>query len=261
MALAVFGVVVLPWLSERNSHDITAASGAGAGDGPSAKLPDIVTLTCLPESIDVPNASIRPQANGMHLRVVNKLGRSTEVWVESETGWSSGRFTVKPDTTNVVVSAPPGRLVVGCHAGKQEPERDVELVDADGVHRDFGLDCPEDKQGSDPTKFQVPTEMSSLAEAARRALAEQKQMPEGSHIAPYNGYSETLYTTPMADPAVRVVRDGDTVAIVHLTGTVPDDATDVSGLTMKAPWREIHLIEFCPAFRQSQADTGSPSAS
>lgn len=254
MALAVFGVFVLPWLSSRNSHDITTASEGGDAAAPSAELPDVVELHCLPENIVVRNASVRPQDDGLHIRVINKLAQRTEVWVTSETDWSSGHFSVPVGASNWVVSPPLGHLVVGCNAGLQQPERDVELVDEDNLYVDPSLDCKAHEVGSDPTEIEVTTRSSSLATAVRSTLTNVK-MNASDDIAPMNGYPEKDYTTPMAEPAVRILRDGETIAIVYLTGEIPDELVGVDEPARQSSWGPIRLIESCPKFREPLKNT------
>lgn len=246
MALAVFGIVVLPWVSERNGHDITAASqGDGSGSGPRPELPDVVELHCSPGAVDVPVASIRPQVDGLHVEIVNDLGVKTWAWVVSASSWDSGRFPVAPGTTEVIVTPPPGPLTIGCTAGVSDQQRQVELVDVNHVYTETGLDCPDAEQAESPEVIPVPRDRSGLPSAARAALG--AQVGDSDHIEANSGYREPAYQAKTTEPSVRLVRGDETIAIVHLVGTPADDAAGRKP-TPQGPWVSVDLIEYCPAY-------------
>lgn len=259
MALAVFGIVVLPWVSEHNDHDITAASqGGGTSSGPRPELPDVVELHCSPGAIDVPVASIRPQSDGLHLEVVNDLGKRTWAWVVSPSSprWDSGRFPVPPGRTEVIVTPPPGPLTVGCDAGDDDPQqRQVDLVDINHVYSAKGLDCPVADQQHDTKVVEVPRDRATLPTAVRAALTAKV---DGSRIEPNSGYLESPYKAPTDDPSVRLVRGAQTVAIVHLTGTATSAQAETAP-TPVGPWVGVHLIEYCPAFITPATGTSTGS--
>lgn len=264
MALAVFGLVALPWVTgAQRDHDVSAAS---AGDAPSShpEMPDVVELRCSLGGIDVPVASIRPQDDGMHLEVVNRLGMSTHVWVVGEQ-WSSGRFRVGTGTSTLVLATPPGPLTVGCDAGGSEQQRQVDLVDVDEVYTPPQLSCPEEEWAEMADGFTVSDDTRSMPTAARNALGVDR-IGYTDQMLTYSGYpeAETKWSTPALDPVVRVVRSNETVALVHLAGTEPDadeaDADDgaVEGAaagtaptvmgTPEPPWLSAPRVEYCPAF-------------
>ncbi|HEY8543590.1 MAG TPA: hypothetical protein VIL36_01030 [Acidimicrobiales bacterium] len=279
MALAVFGVVALPWLTDqRRKHDVTAASSSGAPEQ-RPEMPDVVELICAPGSIDVPVASIRPQSDGLHLDVVNELADPTEVWVvaEESPGWSSGRFEVGTGRSSLVLAAPPGPLTVGCHTGGEDQQRQVNLVDTEGVYESPELSCPEDERRRLEEGFVVEPATSVLSAVAREALGEER-IPYSDQLKADTGYEEgeTTWDSPSADPVVRVVRDGDTVALVHVAGADGENgvtAGDAAGGEVSAddpasipptpepPWTSVPLVEYCPAFElpagSSDTSTGA----
>ena len=259
MALAVFGVVVLPWVTDsQGQRDVTAGSN-GEGD-PTARqpeLPDVVVLHCGPGSIDVPVASIRPQLDGLHIDVVNDLNRELRVWVTADDGWSSGRFPVRPGRSSVVVTPAPGALQLGCDAGG-DLQRQIDLVDADHLYSEAGLDCDVAQQATLKDPIPVPGEIQILSSAARAARGEEKM--GNDYIAPYSGYREAPYKAFTADPAVRLMRDGDTIAILHLTGTPTADPQDVPNPTPGGPWLSINRVDYCPEYLLP-ADTADNSDS
>ena len=264
MALAVFGVVALPWVSgAQHDHDVSAAS---AGDAPSRRpeMPDVVELRCSLGGIEVPVASIRPQDDGMHLDVVNRLGLATHVWVVGEQ-WSSGRFPVGTGTSNFVLAAPPGPLTVGCDAGGSQQQRQVDLVDVEEAYTAPALSCPEAERLKMAEALPVSDDTRSMPTAARNALGVER-IAYTDQMLTFSGYpeAETKWSTPALDPVVRVVRSNETVALVHLTGTEPDE-TDADGApvdtastvvsTPEPPWQSVPLVEYCPAFLEPQTET------
>jgi len=258
MALAVFGVVALPWLSGlQRPHDVSAAS-EGSSPERNTELPDVVKLFCAGGGIDVPVASIRPQHDGLHLDVDNRLGATTQVWVTAD-GWSSGRFDVSAGETSKVLAAPPGSLTVGCHAGDTDQQRRVDLVDVDHLYEAPTLDCPEEERAPLAGVFPVVKVTPSLPTAARDALTTDR-IPDSVQMKAFTGYPEgdRVWDSPAADPVVQVVRSDETVALVHLAGTPPAEdrgqaAPEGSDATAReptpvAPWTSAPLVEHCPAF-------------
>jgi hypothetical protein len=266
MALAVFGVVALPWVTgQQRDHDVTAASPTGE-PGQQPEMPDAVELICSSAGIDVPVASIRPRSDGLHLDVVNELGTSTDVWVvaDSSPAWSSGRFSVPTGTSSVRLAAPPGPLTVGCDAGDSDQQRQVDLVDADGVYESPELSCPEDERLRLDQVFPLERPTSVLSNVARDALGKDR-VPFTDQIKADTGYEdgESTWDSPAVDPVVRVVRDGDTVALVHVVGddgeggpgTGGEAAATVSAEdpaaippTPEPPWTAVAAVEYCPTF-------------
>jgi hypothetical protein len=260
MALAVGGFVTVSWLSGvQHSHDIAAGSTA-KGSGHHAELPDRVELTCASERIDVPIASIKPQGDGLHLRIDNQRGVRTDVWVVSEGPWRSGRFSVPAGVSSRVLAAPPGKLTVGCNVGSTEQQRQVDLVDADHHYTPAQLDCATGQQKRLPGTFRVDGTEQALPEAARSALGE--RIRDTDQLRPFSGYAEVRYDSPTVDPAVQVRRRGETVALVHITGRPDADAAPKGTVppTVTAPWATAR-VDFCPDFLKPQGPDGQRSPS
>jgi hypothetical protein len=284
VVLAVAGVAAAPWVMGLgdDSDDVTSVADAGSTPRP-AELPDVVELRCAPGGIDVPVATIRPQSDGLHLAVDNQLRGVTEVWVTSD-GWDSGPIPVEPGRTDLHQPVPPGMLTVGCRIGDRDEQRQVDLVDVERVYEAPELACPagERRRLSD---LPVDPPNWSLATATRQALAD--YIHEDDDVRAPGGYpDESLGTYHTTDPTVRVVRDGETVAFVHVAAggaeadadagdqTSDPDATNQTGATDgtggtggtdgaddEAPtgstvelWSRVRLVEACASFLDQAAE-------
>ena len=249
MALAVGGFVTVSWLSGvQHNHDVAAGSTGKGSPERHAQLPDTVELTCASERIDVPLASIRPQADGLHLRVDNQRGVRTDVWVLSDGPWRSGRFSVAEGVSSQVLAAPPGKLTVGCNVGSTEQQRQIELVDVDHRYTRPELDCATTQQKKLPGAFPMDRTARSLPAAARAALG--NRIRDTDQIRPFSGYPEVRYDTRTVDPAVEVRRRGQTVAVAHFVGTPDPDAAPKGTVApaLLAPWTKVRVVDYCPAF-------------
>src|SRR5262245_21532888 len=65
-----------------NGPEVVTASESATPAGAPAEVPDRVDVRCRPTGIDVPVASVRPQRDGLHIRVINELGKPTSLQVE-----------------------------------------------------------------------------------------------------------------------------------------------------------------------------------
>jgi hypothetical protein len=215
-------VVVTTWLPQRGDDDVASVAHAGSPASPRPpELPDAVELRCTPHGIDVPVATIRPRSEGLHLVVDNRLDRATEVWVRAG-GWDSGRVVVEPGREELQQPVPPGMVTVGCQVGDRDEQRQVDLVDVEGIYDPPELSCPEAEQRRLTEELPVDPPTWSLASATRSALAD--HVREDDDIRAPGGYpDERLSGYHTTDPTARVVRDGRTVAFVHLAADSDDD--------------------------------------
>lgn len=232
VALAVSGVVAVPWLSSRGG-DRADVSTDVAGSGPkSSKLPDVLELKCNPTGIDVPVANIRPQSDGMHLVVHNGHAGATQVWIESEPpgAWASGLVELPTGDTEMRQPAPPGELDIGCMIGGSPEERRINLVDADRVYEEPELSCPTAERPP-PVDVQLSEETTSIPEAARLALGNLDR--EEYDVLPMTGYEDELYGYKTTSPRVRILDGEETVAFVEVKDahTLANDGQAATG-----PW-------------------------
>ncbi len=230
--------------------DQVAVSRARRPSGAAAQLPDTVELHCTPTGPEIPVASVRPQRDGMHLRVFNELATSTEVRVVKDDEWS-GRHRFSPGMWSMLQPVAPGTLRVGCVIDGLEKSLTVELVDVHGYYEEPGLECPsEDKEmqdkdlaGAQPDKSMSTTTYNVLRSKGFRV--------EELEVGPVQGDPSQRLGDPTDDPMVQVDRQGDTVAFVHLRRA--DDRTD-------APW-SVGAIVGCQSFLAEATTTETTAAS
>jgi hypothetical protein len=237
MALAVSAVAAAPWLAglQDRDHDVTAADETEDQRMPPPELPDVLQMRCSSQGIEVPVASIRPQPDGMHIEIQNDLRASTEVWVTSDE-WDSGRVAVDTGETNLRQPVPPGVLTVGCEIAGEEEQRRVDLIDAEGLYTAPELACPDDAR-EELADLSVDEPTRSFVSAVGQAL--EGHLADGDDVRPVDGYPNQRFGDPTADPTVRVVRDGDNMAFVHLT-SAEDEGSGEPGV-----WSSVRAVEAC----------------
>jgi hypothetical protein len=249
MTLAVALALGAPTLIGNDHHDVTASDDVRSAPQ-RAQLPDVVNIACAPGGIDVPVATIRPQADGLHLRVVNMLERPTDVWVESEDAWVSGDIEVASGTTELVQAVPPGVLTVGCRIGGDEQRRQVDLVDVDGIYQQPALDCDEDDQVTLEDLPVLPADepARSYVVATRAALGPVAEWSSGVEVTEPRGYPEQgFYGGSGLQPSTEVVVDDDeTVALVYLAGEDPEAPAT-------PPWTVATQVDVCRDFHLDSA--------
>jgi hypothetical protein len=242
VALAVLVAAVGPWLSELSDHeDVTASDSGDLADG-GAQLPDVLTLRCTPEGIDVPVASIRPRRDGLHVNVDNALGEPTQVWVRSD-DWDSGTYQVPPGRSTWRQPVPPGVLAVGCRIGGHDQRRQVELVDVNDLYDEPELACDRDEQDV-RQDLAVPQPSGSYTTAVRQVLAD--QMRADDSVLAYGAYPDERLGDVINDAVVRVVRDDHLVAFVHLQAATPD--LDAATPSNRPLWDHVARVEACRSF-------------
>jgi hypothetical protein len=217
-----------------DDRESVTASETASPTGAPAELPRIVELRCEPTGIVVPVASVRPQRDGLHLRVVNLLGVPTEVRVESD-DWESGAITVGDGITEVRQPVPPGVLTIGCEITGRLEQRRVDLVDPSGYYERPELACDEAEQVT-LRDLVIEPAAGALVPAVRQGLA--AYLLPGDALGPIRGYPGQRLTDPTADPVVQVVRQDEVIAFAHVRGV--DGATS-------PPWSSIVRTEGCAA--------------
>jgi hypothetical protein len=217
--------------------DQVAVSPAGRPRGAAAQLPDTVEVHCTPTGIVIPVASVRPQRDGMHVRVFNELATSTEVSVVKEDEWA-GRHEFKPGVMTILQPVAPGSLRIGCVIDGVERSLTVDLVDVHGYYREPELDCPSEDRELELKDLGAAPPNRSMSTTTLNALRSWGFPVDGVEVGAVQGYPSQRLGDPTDDPKVQVDRRGDTVAFVHLERT--DTGSD-------APWKAV-TIDGCESF-------------
>jgi hypothetical protein len=209
--LALLGLVAALGLAACGSMEEPEATPQAESEP--TGLPDVARIACKsdgPPVVETP--AIKPQADGVHLEIVNETGAElTLVLPTLGTGAPKG-------TSTQIVDLGPGELTVACRAADdlaevEPPAATLEVVDQDGVWVSDVLACPEQFSQVNDYAVDARGETSDPLEAARKALA-------GYGLEPNDVLERAGY--PAADGArVRLVRDGETLAVVLLV----DDGT------------------------------------
>jgi hypothetical protein len=221
-----------------SDDDQVAVSPAGRPTGAAAQLPDAVEVRCTPTGIVIPVASVRPQRDGMHVRVFNELATPTEVSVIKDDDWA-GRHEFQPGVYGTMRQpVAPGTLRIGCVINGLEQSLTVELVDVHGYYQEPELDCPSEDRELDLKELGAAAPHRSMSTTTFNALRSNGFAVDELKVGPVQGYPSQRLGDPTDDPVVQVDRRSDTVAFVHLEHTAAGS---------DAPWRAV-TIDGCESF-------------
>jgi hypothetical protein len=200
-----------------------SACGAGSTDAlpeeadelPASPVPDVARIVCVEEgAARVETPAVKPQGDGVHLEIVNETGGERAFSATDAQGGGLGG-NAPTGTSTQVVDLGPGTLTVSCEEPETEPGpgEPLEVVDEDGVWVSTRLDCEEQFSAVLDYVMGAEGESADPLDAARKGL-------EGYRIEPDDVFELAGY--PEAESInVRLVRDGESLAVVHL---VPDGA-------------------------------------
>jgi hypothetical protein len=222
-------------------EQVTASEAANPAAS-SGEVPRLVEVRCEPTGIVVPIASVRPERDGLHMRVFNLLGAPTRVDVEGDS-WSSKPIPIPTEIKDVTVPVPPGVLTVGCEINGEFQRRRVDLVDPSAYYREPELGCDRSEQVR-LDDLPVPSPTSSLAAAARSAVTE--QLVEPIAVTAVRGYVSQSLEDHSNDPVAQISRYGDVIAFVHVRG--------VDG-SPEPPWVGAPRVEVCRSAIVSEPTT------
>jgi hypothetical protein len=250
-ALAVLLIGISAVLEGGPDEREVTVSPAERVSGAEAQLPRTLEIFCEPTGIDIPIGSVRPQRDGLHVRVVNRLTSSTDVWVDGQ-HWSSGRQSVPPgETITQRYPAPPGNLTIGCTIAGHDDRLSADLVDVDGYYQEPRLSCDEDEI-TELADLPLAESTDQMLVAARRAFeahwGEPVDWGDDIETGAVRGYEEQRLGDRTLDPIVQVAQDDKVVAFVHLRG--PDGVP-------AAPW-ETASIDACAPFLEAAPTTTAP---
>ena len=189
-----------------------AAQPAGEPPLAPAPLPDVAVIRCEETGARVTTPEVRPQRDGVHLRITNETDARLAFAIEDLRGGGGGSDV--PGTA--VLDLHPGPVQVSCYDPRREDPSEIsgeplEIVDEDGIWISPRLDCE-----------QVVAQVLDYMVGARgtkgppldaaRSFAEEQGL--SGEVEPA-GYPE------WESPVYRVVRDGRVVSTIVL---LPDGA-------------------------------------
>jgi hypothetical protein len=230
-----------------DGRESVTASETASPTGAPAEVPNLVEVRCEPTGIVVPIASVRPQRDGLHIRVINSLPVATVLEVDGP-GWASGDIPVPAGVKEVQQPVPPGELTIGCEIDGEMQRRRVDLVDPSGYYRVPELGC---ERADAETLRDLPVDppVANIVAAARSAL--DPHVAGGTdrdQIGALRGYQGQRLGVATDDPVVQVTRDGEVIAFAHVRGN--DGATG-------APWTTVAEAQVCRSARASGTTTST----
>jgi hypothetical protein len=215
-----------------NGHESVALSESAEPAAARPEFPSVVEVRCTPTGVDVPVASVRPERDGLHLRVLNGLPMPVQVEVTNEEGWSSGPMPVPVGALSLRTPVPPGVLAVGCIVNGIPDWRRVDLVDTEGYYKAPELSC--DAAGQNRlVDLPIDPPLPTLVPSVRAALAPYMAV---DRVSAAEGYASQRMGDPAVDQMVQVENGGDVVALAHVRG-----ATDPG----KGPWAMVSELTVC----------------
>jgi hypothetical protein len=216
LLVAVAGTVAA-YAAFRQPGGSLAAAGGGTGTVTVASA-GVAEFTCDPTGTIAPSfLSVDAQPDGVHVAVTNLARERIRFTVgggDRSTMYAVGQGGADPgERKEIVVGAPPGDAHVSCRldsagAIDTSPMADLQVQDPAGVYVPIGLDCPLVSQGTDDaTGYQGDP------------VGVAKQHLSGLE------YDDTVERASYANgdqPVVRVVRNGDVVAVASFRGDETD---------------------------------------
>jgi hypothetical protein len=209
----VIGAVTVALVGCGEAPDQSQEPAGTAGQAEEAALPDVARVVCGPGAPEVTTPAVRPQADGLHVEVVNETGEDLSV---SILPWG-GTYAPQGMSTQVV-NLPPAEVTVNCYdpytddPGKA-PQSSFDLVDAEGVWISTHIECATGMGFSETSDYVPGARGEPDPQAAAQAALGPYSEP-GDHVEPA-GYPES------ESPEYRLVRDGEVLAVAEL---MSDDA-------------------------------------
>lgn len=201
-AASVIAVLaILPSCAGRPSRSDVPDVASGA--------PDVARIVCSEDGTRVETPTVRAQPDGVHVTVDNRLGFHTGFSMRFENGGGGGRNAPRGESAHVL-SAPPGRLEIGCYTDRDALAPDLQalrVVDPTGIYRSTELDCERIVGENVDFASGTPGVEGDPVEIARDDLGSAVGL-RADDVVELAGYPED------EPPTVRLVRDGRVVATI-----------------------------------------------
>jgi hypothetical protein len=202
--LAAIAIVVLSACDTRRSADSVTADPAAEATGLSA----VARVVCAEDGIHIRPAMVKPQPDGVHLKIVNEIGERVRVNVgDKTTGGLHQGLDAPLGASKEVLDVRPGSIWLACRGPLANPVAQpaaLEVVDEDDVWLEgtgVAPDCETSVLGVSDYMRDAPGHPTP-AEAVRR------QFPnafEPGDVLEQLGYRES------STPTFSIVRDGRAV--------------------------------------------------
>jgi hypothetical protein len=232
LAVLAVGAPLIERGLDDDRESVTAADTGRPSRTP-PEVPDEVVVRCEPTGIVVPVASVRPQNDGLHIRVLNTLSVPTRLRVTAARvdRWDSGDIEVPAGEYRVEQPVPPGEVRIGCEIGGEMQRRLIELVDPAGYYVEPTLDCERaDVVALD--ELRVEPAQQKMIRATRSALVPSLVGSSDDYaIEAPRGYPTQSVDAATVNPRVQVSRDGEVVAFAEVRG---------EGGLPEGPWTTVH---------------------
>lgn len=185
-----------------------------AGDG---DVPTVARVVCAEGGTRVETPSVRPQADGVHVVIDNRLAFDTGFSTQYENGAGGGSNAPMGESRHVI-PAPPGALLIGCYTDRDAIESDLQtldVVDPSDIYRSTELDCDSIVGGVSDYPEGATGERGDPVDLATARFDQVTDLGDAD-IVELAGYPQEELRT------VRLVRDGRVVATISFYGSERD---------------------------------------
>jgi hypothetical protein len=179
-------------------------------------VPDVAEVRCDGDATELVTPFVRPQRDGVHVRLVNEGSREVAYFLNAAGGGGSGG---PPGAHEQVYLIPPGRATLACwdSTGPQDPseiphEHHLTVIDPEGLFVGTELTgCPDGERFGYVADFapDAKGEPGDPVDVARAALRENHGLQEAD-IVERAGYPDE------GNVRVRMVRNGEVVVLLTL---------------------------------------------
>jgi hypothetical protein len=183
---------------------------------PKATLPDVVEVECREDGAKVLSPEVRPQADGVHIRVDNVTSQTRSVFVTYSTGGGVGGGAppgvseLQDPQGGTALPAPPGPTLISCFDSRAHGRPDIkevglEIIDPEGLWTSTSLDCRAWVAGTPGFRADWKGEVGDPVDLARSHF--EGLRPDD--VIEQAGYPEAT------NVVVRVVRDAEIIATIE----------------------------------------------